>query len=155
MVLTSVHKRNKLKGWGQALIATFSQRPSISLLAILKNILEPGQWTNRIEDFSHWTNRKQGEPPKKNIRRYLSNKCYFSNMFSSKLRGKWQWQHLTRGAFLEFKNQYRFLFIQRTYHFRPYIWTLSRAPAPSTWGHWDVHVSCIIYVCSKRMQNKV
>jgi hypothetical protein len=37
------------------------------------------------------------------------------------------------GAFLEFKNQYRFLFVQRNpYHFRPYILILSRAPAPST-----------------------
>ena len=46
----------------------------------------------------------------KKYSRYLSNKCYFSDMFSPKQHGKLQWRHLICGAFWKFKN-YSFIYI--------------------------------------------
>ncbi len=61
----------------------------------------------------------------------ISIKCYFSNMYSPKPRGKWQWQHLVREAFKKFKNQQDILiYYTRTVNFCPNIWILSRDPVP-------------------------
>jgi hypothetical protein len=61
-----------------------SPQPLNSLLAILKNILELEQWINRNQAF-----RNQWEAGTANkFGRYISNKCYSSNMFSPKPREK-------------------------------------------------------------------
>ncbi len=54
----------------------------------------------------------------------------FSNLFSPKPHGKWQWRHLIRGSFWKFKNQERYLFPSRTVHFRLNIWIIFRDPVP-------------------------
>jgi hypothetical protein len=40
---------------------------SNGLLAILKNTLEPEQWTNRNQEFTQWTNRKQRGPQRNSV----------------------------------------------------------------------------------------
>ncbi len=71
---------------------TFSPRPWNSLLVILKTILELDQWANSNQEFRQRTNRKLRGPQRNS--RHISNNCYFSHMFSPKLRGKWRWRHL-------------------------------------------------------------
>jgi hypothetical protein len=61
-----------------------SHRPK-SLLAILKNILELKQWTNRKQEFSQWTNWKQrGKQFVGNANNDNSSEMFFENSNASR-----------------------------------------------------------------------
>ncbi len=89
-----------------------SMRPSNSLLTILKDILK----------LKIGMKSSASEPIRSNEG---CNICCFSNMFSNKRYGKWQWRHLNRGACQKLKN-----FIPITSYFCTNIWIQSRDPVP-------------------------
>jgi hypothetical protein len=60
------------------------------------------QWTDRNQEFTPGTNRKQ-DGPQSNFEE-PSNNYYFSNLFLLYPRRKWQWRKLMDGASEKFKN---------------------------------------------------
>jgi hypothetical protein len=103
---------------GSQTTLTFSPRPLNSLLATLKNILESVEWTNRIQEIDHWTNRKRRGPqrnlvdvPPSNV---ISPICFHlkheGNVYDDVSSAFWK-------------------FINHSY-FCPNIWIISRDPVP-------------------------
>ncbi len=99
LMWVSVNRQYILKA-----VYTFFFSPAIWKTLELKKL------TNRNQGFkSQPVNQQDTTRAEKKFSRYLSNRCYFSNMFSTKPLGKWQWRHLIWGAIWKVKKLVEFL----------------------------------------------